>query len=127
MDSSQAASLLAAVELLQSQPELLHTPELAFFRDYVQSLGATIPAQATEPVPEPAFEDTAAVDLDLTDVVSDEATMAEYVEGQPGTEGDREACMDLATSARQQLSSGNVEEAIGLLNQAVLKAGDVAR
>ena len=130
MDSPQRAALLTAVELLQAQPQLLHTPELVFFHDYLQSLGATLPPKTAATAAEPTFDDDAMdaePELDLTDVVLDEATMAAYVEGQPGQEGDREACMELASSARQQLSSGNVEQAIELLNQAVLKAGDSAR
>ncbi|VDL19421.1 unnamed protein product [Hymenolepis diminuta] len=77
------------VRILKSQPELLHTPDLKFLRDYLESLGATIPPpkkpQAHEPpkkdnvheeksevVEEPESEESE-VELDMTDVIEEES------------------------------------------------------
>jgi len=49
------------VDLLKSQPELLHANDLAFFKHYLESLGATIPPKPEpkkeEPKPEPKKEE----------------------------------------------------------------------
>jgi len=44
MDSAQASALKKLISTLKEQPELLNEPSLAFFKDYLTSLGATIPA-----------------------------------------------------------------------------------
>lgn len=43
MDAGSLASLEAAVQKLTKTPELLHEPSLAFFRSFLEELGATIP------------------------------------------------------------------------------------
>ena len=44
-DIAEAVEALKnAVGVLKANPELLHTPELTFFKDYLQSLGAKIPS-----------------------------------------------------------------------------------
>ena len=45
MAASIARSLRTAVSSLQADPDLIHEPELAFFKDYLESLGARIPAK----------------------------------------------------------------------------------
>jgi hypothetical protein len=37
-------ALRTSVDVLKANPELLHTPELSFFKDYLQSFGAKIPS-----------------------------------------------------------------------------------
>lgn len=44
MDSSQISALRAFVTAARADPSLPHGPELAFFRDYLTSLGATLPS-----------------------------------------------------------------------------------
>ncbi|KAG2655288.1 hypothetical protein PVAP13_1KG001700 [Panicum virgatum] len=46
MDASKARELREFVEACKKDPSLLADPNLAFFRDYLQSLGAKIPAAA---------------------------------------------------------------------------------
>ena len=46
MDPSSVAKLKEFIKLVESQPELLHSPELAFFKKYLTSLGATVPKAA---------------------------------------------------------------------------------
>jgi len=50
---AQLLQLKAFVNVLKAQPAILHTPELAFLREYLESLGATLP-----PKPEPKEEET---------------------------------------------------------------------
>jgi hypothetical protein len=37
-------ALKISVDVLKANPELLHTPELSFFKDYLQSFGAKLPS-----------------------------------------------------------------------------------
>ena len=46
MDPSSVAKLKEFIKLVEAQPELLHSPELAFFKKYLTSLGATVPKAA---------------------------------------------------------------------------------
>ncbi|THU61704.1 hypothetical protein C4D60_Mb07t26120 [Musa balbisiana] len=46
MDAHKVSELKAFVTSCRSDPSILHHPSLAFFRDYLQSLGARLPPQA---------------------------------------------------------------------------------
>ena len=48
MDPGSVAQLKEFIKLVDSQPQLLHSPELAFFKKYLTSLGATVPPKAAE-------------------------------------------------------------------------------
>jgi suppressor of tumorigenicity protein 13 len=57
LPDQQVNELKAFVSILKQNPTLLHTPQLAFFKHYVESLGATIPPLSSEsekPEPKPA-------------------------------------------------------------------------
>jgi len=45
----QLALLQHFVKLCKEKPDILHLPEMSFYRDYLESLGAKIPPQATTP------------------------------------------------------------------------------
>jgi len=47
MDPSKVSELKGFVTLLKQKPELLHAPPLAFFKDYLLSMGATVPSAST--------------------------------------------------------------------------------
>jgi len=55
MDAAALGALRTAVEQLTRDPSLLHTSELAFFRDYLASMGATLPRAAREPTSSKPF------------------------------------------------------------------------
>jgi hypothetical protein len=44
MAAEIAPALRKAVDLLKADPSLFHKPELSFFKEYLMSLGAGIPA-----------------------------------------------------------------------------------
>ncbi|XP_070704740.1 hsc70-interacting protein [Pempheris klunzingeri] len=44
MDSRKVAELKGFVQMCESSPEILHLPEMSFFRTWLLSMGATIPA-----------------------------------------------------------------------------------
>lgn len=45
----QVAQLKAFIELLRLNPAILHTPELQFFKDYIESLGGKISEERSSP------------------------------------------------------------------------------
>lgn len=47
MEAAQVTALRAFVSAARADPSSLHKPELAFFRDYLSSLGATLPPAST--------------------------------------------------------------------------------
>ena len=48
MDATKLSELKLFIEQCKSDPSLLSTPSLSFFRDYLHSLGAKIPTAANE-------------------------------------------------------------------------------
>ena len=48
MEASKIKELKEFVKLVEAQPDLLHTPDLAFFKKYLTSLSATIPGKKEE-------------------------------------------------------------------------------
>jgi len=55
----QIEQLKAFVTFLQAKPEILHDPDLAFLKEYLESLGATLPPKP-EPKTAPSSDDTPA-------------------------------------------------------------------
>ena len=43
LPAAKVNALKEFVGLLESQPDLLHTPQLAFFKSYLVNLGAKVP------------------------------------------------------------------------------------
>lgn len=71
LPDQQVNELKAFVSILKQNPVLLHTPQLAFFKEYVESLGATVPPMSSEnktpdpkPAPTPKAEPEAKVEED---------------------------------------------------------------
>ncbi|XP_067134848.1 hsc70-interacting protein-like [Centruroides vittatus] len=56
INREQLAQLRQFVDLCKENPAVLHMPELHFFKDYMESLGATIPKMPSEPEEEPKPE-----------------------------------------------------------------------
>ena len=52
MDSALIEKLKEAVETLKEKPELFESADLKFFRDYIESLGGSVPMGGTRATPE---------------------------------------------------------------------------
>ena len=52
IDPTQVTLLRQFVQIVSAKPEMLHLPELSFFKDWLKSLGATMPEPEPEPKPE---------------------------------------------------------------------------
>ncbi len=55
MDAEALGALRTAVKQLTRDPSLLHTSELAFFREYLAAMGATLPRAARAPTSSKPF------------------------------------------------------------------------
>uniref|UniRef100_A0A5K3FRD2 TPR_REGION domain-containing protein n=1 Tax=Mesocestoides corti TaxID=53468 RepID=A0A5K3FRD2_MESCO len=125
------------VSILKSDPELLHRPELKFLKDYLLSLGATIPppcsshvppsaepkcdAKADESPDEPESEESE-LDFDTTDVIEEEPD-----EPQPMGDDSVEVTEEMAdkadekrAEAQAKFADGDFEAAASLFTESIL-------
>ena len=61
MNANQVALLREFIKVVASKPEILHLPELGFFKEWLLKMGANIPAkeepaEKPKPKPEPELE-----------------------------------------------------------------------
>lgn len=149
MDPAKLNQLKQFVDMCKSNPSVLADPSLAFFRDYLESLGAEVPPSANKPgeskskshVVEESDEDmeeTEAGHVEVEEeeeedeiIESDIELEGETVEpdneppqkmGDPSvevTDDNREASQAAKAQAIAALSEGNLEEAIEHLTQAI--------
>ena len=59
MNANQVALLREFIKVVASKPEILHLPELGFFKEWLLKMGANIPAKeepAEKPKPKPEPE-----------------------------------------------------------------------
>ncbi|XP_037113437.1 hsc70-interacting protein isoform X2 [Syngnathus acus] len=147
MDSQKVAELKGFVQLCESNPAILQLPEMAFFRTWLQSMGAKIPPQAspkshcqgecpcgppptskappTQPQPEPAVpseSEESELEIDLEGVI--EPDMDEPQEmGDPDnvevTEEMMEKANDKKMEAIDALGEGDLQKALDLFTEAI--------
>ena len=89
LDDKEIKKLEDFVSLLKAFPAMLHQPNLAFFRDYLESLGATIPPPPAmdtddEPAPQQAKKEA-----------EPEAKKVEPEPAEPEVEEDPESDLEL--------------------------------
>ncbi|KAJ6849317.1 TPR repeat-containing thioredoxin TDX isoform X1 [Iris pallida] len=135
MDGEKVSQLRDFVRHCKSNPSLLLDPSLAFFRDYLQSLGAKIPTSPTveshvkvedDAMPE---DDIVESDLELDGEVVKPDTDTPQQMGDPTvevSEENRDAAQMLKAKAMDAISEGRLEiyckldEAIEHLTKAIL-------
>ncbi|PIN27042.1 Hsp70-interacting protein [Handroanthus impetiginosus] len=145
MDAKRAQELKGFIEHCKQNPSVLHTPSLAFFKNFLQSLGAQIPppgksqgkdgedVQDEKPFesskPNASRDDTldediveSDVELDNSDVVEPDNDPPEKM-GDPSievTEENQEAAQLSKAKAMDALADGKFDEAIDHLTEAIL-------
>lgn len=108
------------VRILKSQPELLHVPDLKFLRDYLESLGATIPSPKKKQTHEPPKKETvheeepdifeepeseeSEVELDMTGVIEEESD-----EPQPMGDDSVEVTEEMEAKASEKRSEAQAK------------------
>lgn len=143
-------ALKSTVDVLKSNPELLNAPQLAFFKEYLESLGATIPgskpsasaadkpAESAPPPPqqkgpiveepdddeEEEKEEPEEIDPDV--ISRDEADIDPPQElgevGKEASEAEEEAAGDARAAAMDAMGEGNLELAVAKFSAAILAA-----
>ncbi|KAM6592402.1 hypothetical protein CsatA_000105 [Cannabis sativa] len=141
MDSVKLAELEQFITRCKSNPSLLHNPSLAFFKSYLQSLGAQIPSdpdtdkfrnstedtkEKTDTKKHDSFgEDDAIVE---SDVELDDSDVVEPDNEPPQKMGDlsvevteemQDAAQDAKSKAMNAISEGKLDEAIDHITQAI--------
>ncbi|KAK9265873.1 hypothetical protein L1049_001747 [Liquidambar formosana] len=146
MDATKIAELKLFVDQCKSNPSILHTPSLAFFKNYLRSLGARIPSdpksdggsnnksdhkeQVDAKKPNPLTEDAkleddiveSDIDLDDTDVVEPDNDPPQKM-GDLSievTEENRDAAQISKLKAMDAISEGKSDEAIDHLTEAIM-------
>merc|ERR1711976_420525 len=145
LPKAQIDQLKAFVSVLKAKPDILHHPDLSFLKEYLESLGATIPPkperpptppkeeakmespepESKAPEPEPESEESD-VELDMTGVVEPD-TDGNLDMGDPNKElsdADLEKFDEKRSEAMGVFSEGEWEKAIGVFTEAIkLNAG----
>ncbi|CAI0413766.1 unnamed protein product [Linum tenue] len=147
MDAVKLKELKNFVELCKSNPSVLTDPTLAFFRDYLESLGAKLPPAAysgskshvdeesDEEIPEkesPSVEEPEEEEEEDEIIESDVELEGETVEPDNDppqkmgdssvevTEESRDASQEAKAKAMEAISEGKLEEAVEHLTEAIL-------
>lgn len=136
MDTVQLELLKNFVRVCQNDPDVLYLPELSFYKDYLQSLDATIPPRKPKgtqqkaekkPEPEPEEEEEEEEDpesdleLDTTGVIADEdEDMPEYADDSVEVTDEMiDQASDKRNAAMDALAEGRLEDSIQLFTDGI--------
>lgn len=134
LDKESLDKLKFFVDLCRTQPEILHQPEIKFFRDYIESLGGQIPEKKTMPSTTPEvpqepernedIESEPESDLEIDnegciepDVLEPDENIGDIL--KEATEEEIESADEKRREAMAQLSEGNAEKAVELFTEAI--------
>ncbi|GFP88461.1 tpr repeat-containing thioredoxin tdx [Phtheirospermum japonicum] len=120
MEAGKIEKLKALVELCKQNPSVLHTPSLAFFKNFLQSVGAQIPETDKSGKDDEDIVESD-VELDNSDVVEPDNDPPQKM-GDPSvevTEQNQEVAQLLKTGAMDAISRGLFDEAIDHLTKAI--------
>ncbi|XP_027340366.1 TPR repeat-containing thioredoxin TDX [Abrus precatorius] len=136
MDAAKVRELKQFIEACKSNPSLLHSPSLSFFKSYLLSLGARIPPQPkTEPEdydekkPHPYSFAQDEHDIVESDIELDDADVVEPDNDPPQKMGDlsaevtdeqRDAAQIAKSKAVDAISQGMLDKALDQLTEAIL-------
>lgn len=136
LDKDSLEKLKSFIDVCAKNPDILHKPELSFFKKFIESLGGTIPeatampSESSQPTPtaEPTADETAEseeesdLELDNEGCVPPDQDDPNQVMGDPTkevTEEDIEKADEKRREAMSQLAEGNIEKAIELFSEAI--------
>ncbi|THD20347.1 Suppression of tumorigenicity 13 (Colon carcinoma) (Hsp70 interacting protein) [Fasciola hepatica] len=135
MDDSQLALLKSFVQLLKAKPEIIETPKLSFFKEWLLSMGATIPTgfagdkhgSSTNPVTEEVdsvADETSESEIEFDDAddvlpADSDASQEMGDETSEVTEEMMEQADAKRAEAQSKLSDGDIDGAIQLFTEAI--------
>ncbi|XP_013868344.1 hsc70-interacting protein [Austrofundulus limnaeus] len=144
MDPRKVAELKGFVQLCETNPEILHLPEMSFFRSWLQSMGATLPPEekkkdscqsgcpcgpppsaASPPEPEPAVaseSEESDIEIDNEGVIEPDLVepqeMGEF-ENVEVTEEMMDQANEKKVEAINALGEGDLQKALDLFTEAI--------
>ncbi|XP_042372995.1 hsc70-interacting protein-like [Plectropomus leopardus] len=144
MDPAKVTELKGFVNMCESSPEILHLPEMGFFRTWLQGMGATIPpppkkkescqggcpcgpppTSAPPPEPEPPVlseSEESDIEIDTEGVIEPDADepqeMGEY-ENIEVTEEMMDQASEKKMAAIDALGEGDLQKALDLFTEAI--------
>ncbi|XP_063620751.1 hsc70-interacting protein-like [Cydia splendana] len=142
-NEEQLGQLKMFIEICKSQPQILNHPKIVFFKDYITSLGGTIPAATfgaktftasgdsvppsnnnADKIPSSDEESDPESDVELDmegviepDVLDDSQVMGD--QSKETTDEERDQSDEKRSAAMRAFSEQNFEEAIKLYNEAI--------
>ncbi|XP_039972263.1 hsc70-interacting protein isoform X2 [Xiphias gladius] len=144
MDPRKVAELKGFVQLCESNPTILHLPEMSFFRTWLLSMGATIPPQprtddscqggcpcgppptsASPPEPEPPVlseSEESEIEIDKEGVIepdTDEPQELGELENMEVTDEMRDQANEKKIEAINALGEGDLQKALDLFTEAI--------
>jgi len=146
LPKSAVDQLKGFISLCKSKPEIIHNEELAFFKDYLLSMNATLPPVPAAPEEEkPSKPDTCCppsdtkakepeaemeveseesdVELDMEGVIGDPKPIEDQDMGDPNkkelSEEEMDSFDEKRSEAMQAYSEGEWEKSIGLFTEAI--------
>lgn len=134
MDPLKLAEVQSFIRIVRRHPKLVHAPQLAFFKEFLEEWGAAIPAQSlkSEPLPRPDASSgvvpkeasSGSKDNAQDRVVADRAKDAEEGPpmGDPGKEVqnvDRREAQEAKVLAGEAHQAGKLLEALELYNRSI--------
>lgn len=115
MDLSIIDQLKKFVQILKSDPQVIHLPELEFFRDYLESLGARLPA--------PAAAEVESEDPDRWTEESEPLPASPALSKTELTDAEMDKANQLKQLAQEAIEAGDREKALDFLNQTIALGG----
>ncbi|XP_050376395.1 TPR repeat-containing thioredoxin TDX isoform X1 [Argentina anserina] len=124
MDAAKVAELNEFITKLKLNPSILHNTSLAFFKSYLQSLGARIPGDPKMETKEQSDDDIVESDIELddADVVEPDNDPPQQM-GDPSvevTEEMQDAAQLAKSRAMDAVSEGKLDEAIDHITEAIM-------
>ncbi|KAM3914519.1 hsc70-interacting protein [Leptodactylus fuscus] len=112
MDPLKVKELREFVRLCQSNPTVLHSAELSFFTEWLQSMGASIPS------PQPKESPTKPTQEDQKDEKEDHAPPQEAESEESDLEIDNEGVIPPDNEAPQEMGNDDLEVTEEMMNEA---------
>lgn len=132
LDKDSLEKLKSFIDVCTKKPDILHQPELSFFKKFIESLGGTVPEAKTMPTETPAKEPTVEetvesdpesdLELDNEGCIPADEEDPNQVMGDASkevSEEDIEKADEKRREAMSQFSEGNVEKSIELYTEAI--------
>lgn len=119
LDAKKVTELKEFVSVLKADPSLLHLSELDFFREYIVSLGGSVPELPSHS----SHSDSAEVDPDIMPAESSPLPAKPLVVEPSLSDSEQDAIAELKAEAAHAAQEKHFEKAVSLYTDILSKAG----